>query len=110
MLDREKAEATVRYIVSFLASSDYDALALFSVGDGLSADELRHAIKSYGSKVVAEPFDASKPEPLDDGSGWWTDVDLYAVEGGLSDLTLSLTIFDTEKPLYDVRIDDLHVL
>ena len=110
MLNREEAEATVRHVVGLLAAGDYDGRARLSVGEGLSAADLRQSVEDYGRTVVAEPSDASEPSPLDDGAGWWTDIDLYTAEGGLSDLTLSLTLIDTPGALYGVRLDDLHVL
>ena len=110
MLNREKAEASISRAVGLLAAGDYDALDRLSAGDGLSADGLRQSVEDYGRTVVAEPFDTSDPELLDDGSGWWADVDLHTAEEGRSDLTLSLTLFESPGPLYNVRFDDLHVL
>lgn len=110
MLNREKAEATVRHVVGLLAAGDYGSLARPPVDNRLSADDLRQSVEDYGRTIVAEPFSASEPGPLDDGSGWWADVDLHTAEEGPSDLTLSLALIDASGPLYDVRLDDLHVL
>ena len=103
------AKDTVRYVVGLLASEDYDSLGRLSDGT-LTADELRLAISRYGGVVLAEPFDLGEFEALDSGSGWWTDVDLYTVEEGRSDLTLSLTLLDASGAHYGVQIEDLRTL
>ena len=109
MLNREKAEATVRHVVGLLAAGDYDALGQLSAG-GPSADELRQSVEDYGGAVLPEPFEMSEPDPLNDGLGWWTDVNLHTAEEGRSDLTLSLMLLQSAGPHYRVQISDLHVL
>ena len=110
MLDSTRVEATVRHVVGLLAAGAYDALAQLSVDGGLSADDLRQSVEDYGCTVLAEPVHTGTPDPLDDGSGWWMDVDLRTVEEGQGDLTLSLTLWDSEGPRCQVRVDGLHVL
>lgn len=110
MLNRDRVQSTVRYVVGLLAVGDYEALARLSTRGGLSADELRGSVEDYGHTILAEPFEASAPELTNDEAEWWTDVDLHTAEEGRSDLTLSMTLFDSAEFLYDVRLNDLHVL
>jgi len=41
---------------------------------------------------------------------WWVLVDLWTVEEGRSDLTLEIRLTDTGGELYDIEINNLHVL
>lgn len=109
MLDREKAEATVRHVVGLLAAGDYGALEQLS-GGGLSADEVRQSVEDYGRSVLPSPFGMDEPVAVTESRTWVVDVDLHTAEEGRSDLTLSLTLLDGPGPLYGVRLDDLHVL
>ena len=110
VLNRGKAEATVRHVVGLLAAADYSAVEQLSGGHLLSASELRQSVFDYGGTVLSGPFEMSEPEPLDSEDGWWTDIDLHTLEEGRSDLTLSLTLLDSPGIFYRVQVTDLHVL
>ena len=108
-IDRTRATATIDRVVGLLAGEQYETLARESAV-GPSAKELQSSVLEYGEIVLASPWTISASGNRDDGSGWWVDVELFTVEGGRSDLTLSLALLDTGKTLYRVEIEDLHVL
>ena len=93
-----------------------------SVGDSggragrFSADDLRHAIASYGCTLVIPPDEVLEEELLreavpirGEGGSWALVADLWTVEEGRSDLSVELTAEALPERIR-VSIDDLHVM
>lgn len=115
MLDQVKLKTTIQHVVTLLVQQDYAALEQLSKGVRLTAAELEAAIQEYGGTLILLPevaldkvdvYEVERSDPQE----WAVDVDLYTQEEGLSDLTLQLTLRESNAPLYKVEIDDLHVL
>ena len=80
----------------------------------LSAEDLRQVLEDYGSTFIDLPDKAFEVGPgaiplANEEEAWGVDLDLWTAEEGPSDLTLSMTVRDTEKGIV-IEIDDLHAL
>lgn len=80
----------------------------------LSAEDLRQVLEDYGRTFVDLPDEAFEvgggAVPLaNENETWGVDLDLWTKEEGQSDLTLTMTVRDTDKGIV-IEIDDLHVL
>ena len=115
MLDQPKLQRTLARVGELAVAGDYEALERLTKGRRLAAEELREAVNDYGRRLVSPPeggwtgrsiveIEGAEPE------SWSVYVDLWTVEEGRSDLTLELTIRETAGDLYDVEIENLHVL
>ena len=109
-----KMRDTVRHVVAMLVEGDFDGLERLSRGRRLSAAEMAGAVADYGEALVMPPNSAF--EDIDvievEGAGpreWDARMALWTAEGE-ADLTLELTLRDDGEGLYDVQIDNLHVL
>lgn len=103
--------ATVRHLHQLLADRQYEELEAISGGKRLSAENIAKAIGAYGSRVV-DPPKALKLDVVKMASrpgSWAVSVDIWTEEGR-SDLSLELTLTETDGPLCSVEIDNLHVL
>lgn len=112
-LDRNKLKATVRHVTDLLANRDYDTLEQFTHQRRLSAEQLATAISEYGGTVVPLPdhaLERAEAFGTESGQACWSTVDLFTAEEGRSDLTLELTLRQSDTDLYNVEIDNLHVM
>lgn len=114
MIDAAQLSRTIQRVVDHLIRGDYAAVEVLTAGQRLNAGEIERAITDYGRRLVPPPADAgprsvveiegSKPER------WSVYVDLWTSEEGRSDLTLELTLTDSTRDMYDVQVDNIHVL
>jgi len=112
-LNRNKLKATVRHIMDLLATRDYDTLEQFTRSRRLSAEQLATALSEYGGTVVAlsdHELERAEAFATESGQACWSTLDLFTAEEGRSDLTLELTLHESDTDLYDVEIDNLHVM
>ena len=115
VMSRTKFRDTVHHLVEMLVASDFDGLEEASRGRRLTADQLRQAVEEYGRELRMPPeaiFDDLEVHGIE-GSiprAWWTLVDLWTVEEGRSDLTLEIRLTEARGNLYDIEIQNLHVL
>ena len=104
----------VRRVVAALVRGDYGALESLSGGVRLTAAEMARAVREYGRTLVMPPEEAFGLDVIEiEGARpreWRVSVDLWTVEEGQSDLTLELTLRESDKEIYDVEIDNIHVL
>jgi hypothetical protein len=103
----------IRRLVDDLVAGNYTALESDGRIGRLTKDELTRAITDYGRTLVASPgssADEGDVYPSDDVPGRFAiDIPLWTAEEGRSDLTLSLTVVDSDDGP-SVWIDDVHVL
>jgi hypothetical protein len=103
---------TIRRLVVDLAQGQYAAIEADGRIGRLTSEELRRAIADYGRTVVVPPddfIDAIDVHPISGTREYALDIPLWTAEEGLSDLTLSVTLTESEE-VATVRIDDVHVL
>jgi hypothetical protein len=114
MIDPVKASLTVQRVLNFLVRGDYWAVDRITDGQRLSASDIEHAIAEYGRRLVHPPLDGLLRSVVEiEGSSptrWSVYVDLWTAEEGRSDLTMELTLSDSSGEMYDVEIDNIHVL
>jgi hypothetical protein len=115
MLDEDKLVDTLTRIGELLVRGDYAGVSDLTGGRRLAADEMRAAVADYGRTLVSPPAGRFAPRSVVEikdstPQQWSVYVDLWTVEEGRSDLTLEVTVTDTPRPLYDVTVDNLHVL
>ena len=80
----------------------------------LTASELRQVLEDYGRTFIDLPDEAFEvgggAVPLaNEEETWGVDLDLWTAEEGQSDLTLTMTVRNTDKGIV-IEIDDLHAL
>jgi hypothetical protein len=119
MLDSEADLATrnriVGEIVSHLALAEYEHVKAMAPRSRITPEQMRNAVTQYGRCLV--PLPVSAYETIDYvavlGSAppaWSVVVPLFTQEEGRSDLSLELQLVRAATGIYEVEIDDLHVL
>lgn len=103
----------IRDIVRELAAGNYEKLEADGRAGRLTAGQLREAIEHYGRTFVELPEEGLQyvwvyPQTWGENA-WRVDVDLWTIEEGRSDLTLSMLM---EKAGDGIRVgvENLHVL
>jgi hypothetical protein len=115
LVDKSRISGTVHRLVELLVAEDYDGIEEATRGRRLTAEQMRQAVEEYGQGLQMPPevvFDNLDVNEIEGAipRAWWVSVDLWTVEEGRSDLTLEIRLTDTAEELYDVEIDNLHVL
>jgi hypothetical protein len=114
MLDTGKLDRTIQRVVGDLVRGDYAAVEVLTGGRRLTAGEIARAITDYGRRLVLLPSGSAPRSVVEiEGSNperWSVYVDLWTAEEGRSDLTLELTLTDSGRDIYEVEIDNIHVL
>ena len=114
-MNQEKFRRTVQHVVSLLENGAYGELENLSGGVRLSAEEMKEAIDGYGRKITRFPeagYEELNVVKVRNSSPkqWSVNVPLFTEIEGRSDLTLSVTLVESEAQMYKVEIDDIHVL
>ena len=104
LVDKSKIRDTVRRLVEMLVAGDYDSIEEATRGRRLTAEQLQ-----MPPQVVFDNLDVNEIEGAIPRAAWVL-VDLWTVEEGRSDLTLEIRLTETGGELYDIEIDNLHVL
>jgi hypothetical protein len=115
VLDPEKLARTLRHVATLLVAGEYAELARETNGQQLTAEELEQAVVEYGHRLVPPPNGVWEARSIIEVEGatpeaWSIYVDLWTADEGRADLTLELTLRESERDTYDVEIDNLHVL
>jgi hypothetical protein len=111
----EKMIKTVHQIVNLLVQGDYDSLERMTKSRRLNAADLSKCVREYRRTLAMPPKEAFQNldvVEIEDSSlkEWDVRVSMWTLEEGRSDLTLELTLTDSDEDLYDFQIDNLHVL
>jgi hypothetical protein len=103
----------IRSVVDTLVKGHFDQLEHDGRSGRLSSHELQAALHAYGRTLIPLPDEAFRLAEVSPITGqtatWAVDVPLWTAEEGRSDLTLSLTVSDSQHGVH-VEIDDLHTL
>jgi hypothetical protein len=103
----------LKALVHELVAGNFATLAADRRAGRLTAEELANAVANYGRTLIDLPdaaFETADVIPLaGQATAWAVDLDLWSVEEGQSDLTLSVTLQLTPDGVL-TSIDDLHVL
>jgi len=109
----EKFHEPINSLIEKLVQKDYAGLERNGQARRLGAAGLREAVAEYGrqlTRVPPEAFELSDAVAIDFQPGNWNvNMNLWTVEEGRSDLTLTLTASDLDGRIV-VVIEDLHVL
>ena len=106
---------TIRLVIELLVSKNYDGIETLTLSRRLTSQEMREVVQDYGVTLIFPPdgvlenpdvieVRGATPRELDVRVGLWT------LEEGQSDLTLEMTLTESENEIYDVQIDGIHVL
>ena len=99
--------------MNYLADAKYDEIARLTDTIRMRAEEIKEAIDSYPGTMIAEvrqeDLDVIKIKTAKEEC-WSVNVRLHTAEEGPSDLTMSLTIIESDSAYYAVELDDIHVL
>ena len=112
--DKIRLEATLAHIDKLLHSGEYTELERLSDGERLTAVEIQQAIDEYPEELAPRPeyciettdivyISGSKP------AEWSVYLHLWRKEGGVSDLTVELTLIDSNERFYGFQIDNILV-
>jgi len=103
----------IRALVEALVEGHFDQLERDGRSGRLSSHELKKALKAYGRTIITLPDEACDFVDVHPIKGqkptWVVDVPLWTAEEGRSDLTLSLTVSESQDGVR-LEIADLHVL
>ena len=104
---------TVEMLLKYLAEKKYDKLEEIMDTIRIRAEEIAVAIDSYPGNIIP----VIRPEDLDvikinspKEECWSVNVRLHTDEEGPSDLTMSLTLIESDTDCYNVELDDIHVM
>ena len=105
----------MRRLADMLVAEDYDGIEEATRGRRLTAEQLSQAVDEYGRELQMPPEVVFHNLDVNEIEGaipraWWVLVDLWTADEGRSDLTLEIRITDTGGELYDIEINNLHVL
>ena len=114
-MNTEKLNNTVKMVTELLAGKKYKEIESLCNGVRLNAEEIAYAVKEYGREIISLPKEGYKKldiiEVTDSSPKEWSvNVPIYTSEEGMSDLTLELLLIDSLSDLYNIEVDDLHVL
>jgi hypothetical protein len=114
-MNTEKLHNTVKKVTNLLAEKKFKDIESLCKRGQLNAEEIAYAAKDYGMEILPLPKEAY--EKLDiievtdsNPKEWSVYVPIYTTEEGMSDLTLELTLKDNPSELYQIEVDNLHVL
>ena len=114
-MGKEKIAPTTKHIVKLLVAGDYDQIERLTQARRLTAVHLREDVAVYGRRLKMPPDTVF--EHLDviavDGAypqRWSVRCYLWTEEEGCSDLSLELTLIETDNALLTTEVDNLHVL
>ncbi|MEJ2419122.1 MAG: hypothetical protein P8Y45_19780 [Exilibacterium sp.] len=110
-----KVILTIKKIVELLVNKKYQELERLSGGVRLTATEIEQAIYDYDGVLKTPP--ESDFENIDaievtgaDPKSWSVRYDLWTEEEGRSDLSLEVTLIESDNELMGVELDNIHVL
>ena len=114
-IDPAKLRGTVGALTDHLARGDYEGLCRLARTSRIREAELERVVREYGRHLVPLPLAAFQEVDVVSVADsypqrWSVVVPLWSKEEGRSDLSLELTVEDSQEPEYRVDIDDLHVL
>jgi hypothetical protein len=114
-MDPQKLNQTLNRVGQLLVGGMYDEIAQLTNNQHLTSEELREAVLKYGRHQISPPEAEWKPRSLVElertaPQAWSVYVALWTLEEGRSDLTLELTLRDSDDDIYRVEVDNLHVL
>lgn len=112
-LNHGKLIATVERLVGLLAAGGYGEMARLTDSVRLRSEEIEHAASRYPGEIIAtvtrDGLDVVEIETRDE-QRWSVNVRLHTNMESPSDLTMSLTLTQSDSEYYDAEIDDIHVL
>ncbi|HKY26733.1 MAG TPA: hypothetical protein VJM12_02170 [Pyrinomonadaceae bacterium] len=113
MIPKELIPA-LKDLVHELVAGNFRKLERDGRAGRLTAKDLHHVLEGYGRTLIDLPdeaFQIGEAYPIEgkEDQYWAVDLDLWTLEEGRSDLTLTLTVRTTDKGVL-TEIDDLHAL
>jgi hypothetical protein len=105
----------VRKVVILLAAKNYRDLELLTASIRLTSEQIESAVRGYGRTIIPLP---SNGVGLIDyvaiqnarSPAWSVYVPLFTQEEGRSDLSVDLTLIETEPSSFAIELNDLRVL
>ena len=114
-MGKEQVAPTTKHLVTLLVAGEYDTIERLTQARRLTAVHLPEAVAAYGRRLKMPPDTVF--EHLDvivvDGVSpqrWAVRCDLWTEEEGCSDLSLELTLIETDNALLTAEVDNLHAL
>ena len=110
-----KIKKTLLKIISLLVNCDYDAIAKLTKGVRLQAMHIKDAVEEYEKTLILPPDTAYDNLDIIEIENsvprkWSIRFDLWTKEEGRSDLSIELTLIDSEEDLMIVELDNIHTL
>lgn len=113
-IDLNPHHETMRNLVALLADKRYSDLIRKCSSSRIAAEEMEAAVGSYGRTIVQlaeEGLRIIDSVEVQNGEcqAWSVVVPLFTREEGRSDLSLELTLTETQAGVFSVEPDDLRV-
>jgi hypothetical protein len=110
-----KIKKTLLKIISLLVNCDYDAIAKLTKGVRLQAMHIKDTVEEYEKTLILPPDTAYDNLDIIEIENsvprkWSIRFDLWTKEEGRSDLSIELTLIDSEEDLMIVELDNIHTL
>jgi len=109
----KKLIPALRDVVHELVVGNFAKLEADGRAGRLSAKDLQQVLEEYGRTFIDVPdeaFEIGDAYPVENEKDTWAvDLDLWTLEEGRSDLTLTMTVRETDKGIM-IEIDDCHML
>lgn len=107
--------SVLRQVVAMLVERDYVGLETLTNSKRLTAHQIEQAVTVYGAKLrMPPPTVFNDLDVVEVGNAkprtWSVRHDLWAAGEGRSDLSLELTLTESEDSGFEVEIDGIHVL
>lgn len=111
----KKIERTVRWVASLLVAGEYEGLAAATDNTRLRAEHIRESVEEYPGTLIMPPASTFDKIDVIETKGppprqWSVRLDLWTREEGLSDLSMEMTLIDSDDEFLAVELDGIHVL
>lgn len=108
-------QKTVRLAVKLLVNGEYQGLAELTKNTRLHAEQIQEGVDEYSGTLEMPPDSAFNHIDIVEIAGlppkkWSVRFDLWTCEEGRSDLSVEMTLFESDDEFLRIELDGIHVL
>lgn len=112
---KKKFVRTIEGLVKLLVEKRYSDIASVTKNQRLTEVQISEAIIEYGRTLISPPLSFREHidiVPVIDSQPrrWIVDFPLWTLEEGESDLSVEITCVDNGNEIFDIELDNIHVL
>lgn len=105
--------SVLKKLVELLVNRDFESIKASGAAARVPVDALEDEMNEHGRSFIPLPdaaWERVEPIQVQDEARWYVDVDLWTVEDGESDLTLSVEVERAGDGTWKAEIQNLHTL